>query len=343
MAKRKSNDESPALPRKKAKLQQAPPNVLDAQATCLPTSTSMPAESRPSQREKRKRTRSPSPEPSAKRARTQGPGVSDSSVGSPEVWPRSPSNGVEYDSDEGITDHMRECEAKLLTIMSGDDPAYYPPSDVEDELEAEGRHTPQYGSGSEYESECDSDEEINGHTKECVEKLLAITNGNDPTYLPPSDVEDELEAEGRHTPERPYQHPRGRLLSPELLGKERLPPPFFRLSAREAIASLSPQERWRPPSAAQPLREKSRSPLQEARQSPPQNKSPKRQKSPRRQPEAHKKRINTGDQRRPRKVKPAPRVVEQILRSRRSSRRDGASQLWCLGDDGAPCLMISRR
>lgn len=292
MAKRKRNDESPALSRKKVKLQQAPPNVVDAQATRLPISTSMPAESPPSQREKRKRTRSPSPEPSAKRAGTQSPGVSDSSVGGPEIWPRSPSNGVEYDSDEGITDHMRECEAKLLTIMSGNDPAYYPPSDTEDEIEAEGHHTP----------------------------------------------------------ERPYRHPRGRLLSPELLGSERLPPPIIRLSAWEAISSLAPHERWRPPSAAQPLREKSHSPLQQARQSPPQNKSPARQKSPRqqknprRQPEAHKKRQNIEGQRRPRKVKPASRgVVEQILQSKRSSRRDGALLLWYLGDDGAPCFMISRR
>lgn len=244
---------------------------------------SMPAESPPLQREKRKRTRSPSLEPSAKRARTQSPSDSVSSIGSIEIWPRPSS----------------------------------PSSD-----------------GSEH----DSDEEFSGHTKECVEKLLAITNGNDPTYL-----QDELEAEGRHTPERPYQHPRGRLLSPELVGRERLPPPFFRISAREAIASLSPHERWRPPSAAQPLREKSHSPLQEARQSPRQNESPRRHKNPRRQSEPHKKRQNTGDQRQPRKAKPAPRAVEQILRSRRSSRRDGASQLWCLGDDGAPCLIASRR
>lgn len=136
MAKRKSNDEGPALPRKKAKLQQAP-TTLDTQATSLPSSASMPAESPHSQREKRKRTRSPSLEPSAKRARTQSPSDSVSSVGSIGPWPRPSSDGAEYDSDEGITEHMRECEAKLLAIMSGNDPAYFPPSNTEDELEAE--------------------------------------------------------------------------------------------------------------------------------------------------------------------------------------------------------------
>ncbi|KAL7922356.1 hypothetical protein ACQKWADRAFT_293233 [Trichoderma austrokoningii] len=202
--------------------------MLDTQATALPSSASRPAESPPSQREKRKKTRTPSPEPGAKRARTQSPSDSVSSVGSIEVWPESSSDGVEYDSDEGITEQMRESEARLLAVMSGNDPTYFPPSDSEDEIEVEDDHTP---------------------------------------ARPHQHTRGRLMSPELYTPARPCQRPQGHLLSSELLGNARLASTFHILSAREAISSISPQERWRPPPTALPLREKSHSPVQETRQS----------------------------------------------------------------------------
>ncbi|KAL7791947.1 hypothetical protein V8C37DRAFT_140388 [Trichoderma ceciliae] len=172
----------------------------------------------------------------------------------------------------------------------------------------------------------EEEEELEDYLRDFERSALDIICDQDSTCGIPSDYGDDSEAEDRYTHQRRHQRRQNPLLSPELS------------DADEVLATVD--------TVVTPAAPRSPSPTsQDTSPSPCYTVPPRRKKRLQRQPEPRRKHKDTNGQRqsRDRKSKLSPRVVEDILRSKRSSRQDPAPRLWCLGNDGVACLVASVR